>query len=152
MANTTIIYRPCSALRSVATDIWPAAPRTVCLKFKSAFTGDVRFHLGMRLTALLLDVFLCSACRPCFLELRAALSVVPFKPTFLNIKPWLCSNSLTVAKVPSINLCFPSRLRNRKTVLSLGMLANLLSRARWRYSGVLEKTSSIVESDGLNRH
>ena len=89
---------------------------------------------------------------PClfFVELGAAVSVASTALPSLSIKPWLLSNALTVARRASASLCFSSRWRNRKTVLSSGMRPFASNWANSRYSGVSKKASSIARSDRLN--
>ena len=85
-----------------------------------------------------------------FVELGAAMSVASTALPSLSIKPWLLSNSLTVARRASASLCFSGRWRNRKMVLSSGIRENSSSRTNSRYSGVSKKASSIAGSDRLN--
>ena len=85
-----------------------------------------------------------------FVELGAAMSVASTALPSLSIKPWLLSNSLTVAKMVSASLCFSSRWRNRSMVLSSGMRPFTSSWANSRYSGTSKKASSIAGSDRLN--
>ena len=57
-------------------------------------------------------------------ELGAAMSTAFTALLPVNIKPWLLSNSLTVARMALAGFCFFSRWQNRKRVLSSNMREN----------------------------
>jgi len=82
-----------------------------------------------------------------FVNEGAAIKVASTTVPSLRSRPRCIKMSLTTARICSANLCFSSRLRKRRVVLSSGKRPNSSSWPNFQYTGVSNKVSCMPGSD-----